>query len=163
MQSKVQITAVVLSCLLFLSDGVPTAYEAIQAYGFPIGIVPIGVTHYDLDETTGKFNAYMNASCSFSLEGSYQLKYSSVISGFIRQNKLTDLSGVKVKVLFIWLSIVEVRRNADKLELPLLILGLIISLYARKVAVDWIAMLWILFLRFKPRFLLEKYPLIRRC
>ncbi|XP_042061540.1 uncharacterized protein LOC121805657 [Salvia splendens] len=111
----------------------------------------------------------MNASCSFSLEGSYQLKYSSVISGYIRQNKLTDLSGVKVKVLFIWLSIVEVTRNADKLqlELHLLILGFIISLYARNVAVDWIAMLWmgktfLLFLRFKPRFLLEKDPPIRR-
>ncbi|KAL1542632.1 hypothetical protein AAHA92_19691 [Salvia divinorum] len=111
-------TAAVLS-LLFLSEaaaGVTTAYEVIQAYGFPVGILPIGVTHYDLDETTGKFNAYMNGSCSFSLEGSYKLKYSSVISGYIRKNKLTDLSGVKVKVLFIWLSIVEVRRNGDKLE-----------------------------------------------
>ncbi|XP_057782281.1 uncharacterized protein LOC131000411 [Salvia miltiorrhiza] len=123
MQSKVQMSAgrgVVLSLILVVvltgAVAVPTAYEVIQGYGFPIGILPKGVTHYDLDESSGKFNAYMNGSCSFSLEGSYQLKYSSVISGYIYKDKLTNLSGVKVKVLFVWLNIVEVRRNADKLE-----------------------------------------------
>lgn len=87
-----------------------------QAYGFPAGILPKGVTHYDLDESTGKFSVYWNGTCSFSLEGSYQLKYNSVISGYIYKNKLTKLSGVSVKVLFVWLNIVEVRRKGDNLE-----------------------------------------------
>lgn len=123
MQSKLQrsvIAAVVLS-LLFLSNAgglaaASTAYEVIQGFDFPVGILPKGVTHYDLDESTGKFNAYMNGSCSFSLEGSYQLRYNSVISGYIYKDKLTSLSGVSVKVLFVWLNIVEVRRKGDNLE-----------------------------------------------
>ncbi|XP_047966787.1 uncharacterized protein LOC125211126 [Salvia hispanica] len=116
MQWNIQTSIAVLS-LLFLSGGAaPTAYDAIQSYGFPIGILPKGVTLYDLDDSTGKFNAYINGSCSFSLEGSYQLNYKSVISGYIRKDKLTNLSGVQVKVLFVWLSIVEVRKNGDKLE-----------------------------------------------
>ncbi|KAL3827812.1 hypothetical protein ACJIZ3_016614 [Penstemon smallii] len=110
-------------CLLLLAAAAatatataPTAYEVIQSYDFPVGILPKGITHYDLDTSSGKFNAYWNGSCSFSLEGSYQLKYKSKISGNIYKGKLTNLSGVSVKVLFLWLNIVEVRRNGDNLE-----------------------------------------------
>ncbi|KAL2507633.1 hypothetical protein Fot_31280 [Forsythia ovata] len=94
----------------------PTAYEVLQSYDFPVGILPEGVTHYEFNRTTGKFNAYFNSSCSFSLEGSYQLKYKSKISGHISKDKLTGLSGVTVKVLFLWLNIVEVKRNGEKLD-----------------------------------------------
>lgn len=94
----------------------PTAYDLLQSYGFPVGILPKGVKGYDLDRTTGKFSLYLNGSCSFSLEGSYQLKYKSTVSGHIAKNKLTNLSGVSVKVLFLWLNIVEVDRSDDDIE-----------------------------------------------
>ncbi|MFX6536517.1 DUF538 domain-containing protein, partial [Acinetobacter baumannii] len=106
--------------LLFLTTvtgaAATTAYDIIQSYNFPVGILPIGVTHYDLDTSSGKFNAYWNGSCSFSLEGSYQLRYKSRISGNIYKNKLTNLSGVSVKVLFLWLNIVEVSVHGDNLQ-----------------------------------------------
>ncbi|XP_010456044.1 PREDICTED: uncharacterized protein LOC104737542 [Camelina sativa] len=94
----------------------PTAYSLLQSYNFPVGILPKGVVAYDLDTTTGKFHAYFNNSCSFSLVGSYQLNYKSTISGYISENKLKKLTGVKVKVLFLWLNIVEVIRNGDEME-----------------------------------------------
>ncbi|XP_010556732.1 PREDICTED: uncharacterized protein LOC104825967 [Tarenaya hassleriana] len=96
------------------ADG-SSAYTVLQSYNFPVGILPQGVVGYDLDRSTGKFHAYFNDSCSFSLEGSYQLNYKSTISGYISPNKLTKLTGVKVKVLFLWLNIVEVVRNGDEL------------------------------------------------
>ncbi|EYU22680.1 hypothetical protein ABFS82_10G104700 [Erythranthe guttata] len=94
----------------------PTAYKAIESYGFPVGILPKGVTNYDLDTSSGKFNAYLNGSCSFSLEGSYELKYKPKISGYIYKDKLTNLSGVSVKVYFVWLNIVEVKRSGENLD-----------------------------------------------
>ncbi|CAN8295862.1 unnamed protein product [Cochlearia groenlandica] len=95
----------------------PTAYTLLQRYNFPVGILPKGVLSYDLDESRGQFHAYFDKSCSFALQdSSYQLEYKSTISGYISQNKITKLTGVKVKVLFVWLSIVEVIRNGDKLE-----------------------------------------------
>ncbi|GFZ07179.1 hypothetical protein Acr_19g0001160 [Actinidia rufa] len=74
------------------------------------------VTGYELDESTGKFSAYLNGSCSFTLEGSYQLSYKSTIGGFISRGKLTGLEGVKVKLLFVWVDIVEVSRSGEDLE-----------------------------------------------
>ncbi|KAL7125644.1 hypothetical protein ABFS83_14G130400 [Erythranthe nasuta] len=111
-------TAAFILFVFFLSATAtaPTAYEAIESYGFPVGILPKGVTRYDLDTSSGKFNAYLNGSCSFSLEGSYELKYKPEISGYIYKDKLTNLSGVSVKLYFVWLNIVEVKISGQNLE-----------------------------------------------
>ncbi|KAI4304531.1 hypothetical protein MLD38_040027 [Melastoma candidum] len=98
------------------SSSPPTAYDALKAYNFPEGILPKGVTGYDLDPSTGRFSLYLNSSCSFSLEGSYQLRYQPVITGVVSPNRLSNLGGVSVKVLFLWLNIVEVVRAGDELE-----------------------------------------------
>ncbi|CAO2824382.1 unnamed protein product [Amaranthus hypochondriacus] len=98
------------------SDQKLSAYDALKTFNFPMGILPKGALGYDLNEKTGNFKAFLNGSCSFSLEGSYQLNYKSTINGFISKNKLTNLSGVSVKVFFMWLNIVEVRRVGDELE-----------------------------------------------
>lgn len=93
-----------------------TAYQVLQEYDLPIGLLPKGALSYELDSTTGRFSASLNGSCSFSLEGSYQLKYKSTIKGYISKDRLRDLSGVSVKVLFFWLNIVEVVRRGDELQ-----------------------------------------------
>ncbi|XP_019053563.1 PREDICTED: uncharacterized protein At5g01610-like [Nelumbo nucifera] len=111
-----------LLCLAFLLtpltavDDTPTAYEVLKDYDFPVGLLPKGVLGYDLDKTTGKFSVNLNGTCSFSLEGSYQLKYRSTINGYISQGKLTKLQGISVKVFFFWVNIVEVTRYGDELE-----------------------------------------------
>ncbi|KAK4789360.1 hypothetical protein SAY86_020679 [Trapa natans] len=92
------------------------AYEALQEFNFPEGILPKGVTGYELDRDSGKFRAFLGGSCSFSLEGSYQLRYKPTIGGYISENRLTSLTGVSVKILFLWLNIVEVTRAGDELE-----------------------------------------------
>ncbi|KAH7847119.1 hypothetical protein Vadar_022114 [Vaccinium darrowii] len=93
-----------------------TAYDLLSDYGFPAGILPIGVTGYDLDKSTGKFSAYFNGTCSFSLEGSYELSYKPSIGGYLTKGRLSNLEGVKVKLFWIWVDIVEVRRSGNDLE-----------------------------------------------
>jgi hypothetical protein len=92
-----------------------TAYEVLEEYGFPVGILPKGVLGYELDSSTGKFSAYLNATCTFSID-SYKLKYQSTITGVLAEDKITSLSGVKVKVLLFWLKIVKVTLVDDELE-----------------------------------------------
>ncbi|KAH0470598.1 hypothetical protein IEQ34_000321 [Dendrobium chrysotoxum] len=99
-----------------ISDGSSSAYDALQSYNFPIGLLPKGAVGYDLDNSTGDFLVYFNGTCSFSLEGSYQLGYQSSISGRISTNRLSNLKGVRVKVILFWINIVEVVRIGDELE-----------------------------------------------
>ncbi|KAJ4719410.1 Protein of unknown function, DUF538 [Melia azedarach] len=103
--------------------GKPTAYEVLEDYNFPVGILPKGVLDYDLESSTGKFSAFFNGSCSFSLEGSYQLKYKSTIKGNISRGKLSSLEGVSVKLLFFWVDIIEVSRHGDSLDFSVGIAG----------------------------------------
>ena len=97
-------------------DGHRTAYEILRDYHFPEGLLPKGIIGYDLDPSTGQFHAYLNGTCSFALEGSYELKYKSTFGGYISKGRINSLSGVSVKVLLFWLNIVEVIRNGDEIE-----------------------------------------------
>uniref|UniRef100_A0A0D9WFM9 Peptidase A1 domain-containing protein n=1 Tax=Leersia perrieri TaxID=77586 RepID=A0A0D9WFM9_9ORYZ len=108
----------------------PTAYEILESYDFPVGILPKGVTSYTLDESTGDFTVKLDtgsssssATCDFAIQGSYSLRYDATITGRISADRLTALRGVSVKVLFFWLSIVEVTRRGDQLEFSVGILS----------------------------------------
>lgn len=98
-----------------IGDGSLTAYEILQQYDFPIGILPTGVESYELNRNTGKFAVYFGGSCSFTIEG-YNLKYNKKITGTISNDRLSNLSGVQVKILLFWLNIVEVTHKGDNLE-----------------------------------------------
>lgn len=97
------------------ADDTLTVYEVLQEYDFPIGLLPGAVTSYKLDNSTGKFSVYLNETCTFKID-SYELKYKTTITGVISKDKISSLSGIKVKVLFLWLSIVKVTRDDDELE-----------------------------------------------
>lgn len=117
-------TSMGLLCIIFLllvssgarGDNSETAYEVLQEYDFPIGLLPKSVLGYTIDRTTGKFSVYLEDTCSFSIE-SYDLKYKPTITGVITKGKISDLSGISVKVLILWLNIVEVTRQGDELRL----------------------------------------------
>ncbi|KAK1279218.1 hypothetical protein QJS04_geneDACA007220 [Acorus gramineus] len=95
-----------------------TVYDLLQTYNFPIGLLPKGITDYDLDPATGKFTVRLNSTCGFALQGtSYSLRYRTTVTGKISRNRISDLTGVNVKVLFFWLNVVEVERDGDYLDL----------------------------------------------
>ncbi|RDX97197.1 hypothetical protein CR513_20056, partial [Mucuna pruriens] len=97
------------------ASGALTAYEMLESFHFPEGILPKGVTGYELERSSGKFRADLNGSCSFALEGSYKLSYQPTITGYISDGRLTELRGISVKVLFFWLNIIDVTRVGDDL------------------------------------------------
>ncbi|KAM0921929.1 hypothetical protein ACQ4PT_006491 [Festuca glaucescens] len=94
-----------------------TAYEALADFDFPPGIIPKGVVSYTLDNATGDFTAQLDtkSTCEFSIQGSYSLRYKPNISGRISVDRLTNLEGVSVKILFFWVNIIEVTRSGDNL------------------------------------------------
>ncbi|KMZ57263.1 hypothetical protein ZOSMA_87G00050 [Zostera marina] len=88
-----------------------TAYDWLQRFNFPIGILPLGVTGYLLKDT-GSFEVYwgnMKDACTFLVnEGEYELKYKQEITGTIKTEVIEDLKGVSVKFLFLWIRITDV-------------------------------------------------------
>ncbi|WOL04114.1 hypothetical protein Cni_G12835 [Canna indica] len=89
----------------------PTAYELLEKYDFPRGILPEGVQSYLL-LSDGSFDVYFAADCEFGVAG-YTLRYSRKVSGKVQPGKLTDLKGVSVKLLFLWIGIDKVEVTDD--------------------------------------------------
>jgi hypothetical protein len=113
------------SCTLIQQQQQPnklTAYDLLMEYGFPMGLLPKGAIGYSLNRETGQFSVYFEKTCSFTIE-SYTLSYKSTISGVISQNRLYKLKGVSVKIVLLWLSIVEVSRRGDDIEFSVGITG----------------------------------------
>ncbi|EHA8589741.1 hypothetical protein COCNU_scaffold012153G000060 [Cocos nucifera] len=97
-----------------LSDA-PTAYEVLERFNFPRGILPEGVQSYLLSED-GTFEVYLSGNCEFKVTSSYLLRYKRKITGTVKSGTLDDLNGVSVRVLFFWFGINEVVRSGDELD-----------------------------------------------
>ncbi|CAH8305334.1 unnamed protein product [Eruca vesicaria subsp. sativa] len=93
-----------------------TAYDVVQKYKLPRGILPEGVIDYKLNNKTGFFKVYFNNTCRFPIE-EYKVKFQPIVSGFIKNGRISRLMGVSVKVLYFWLSIGEVTSDGQELEL----------------------------------------------
>ena len=118
-----------LVCLLFLltaaaaaatvsaaAAGNLTAYEMLERYMFPRGILPQGVRRYVL-HPDGSFEVFFQGGgCEFRVGGRYLLRYERRIAGTARAGSIRGLRGVSVKVLFLWLGIDEVDRAGDQLS-----------------------------------------------
>ncbi|XP_022757953.1 uncharacterized protein LOC111305054 [Durio zibethinus] len=104
-----------LPALFASADEKLSAYQVLQKYNFPSGILPQGVVGYELNRDTGEFSAYLSGTCNFAID-SYELSYKSTIQGVISPGRITKLKGVSVKVLFFWVNIVEVIHDGDKME-----------------------------------------------
>lgn len=98
------------------SELLPTAYQVLQGYDFPAGLLPEGVKGYYLDSTTGKFSTYFNDNCTFS-QGQYQLQFKSTIQGYISKGRLSSLDGVSVTFLRVSINIVEIVRQGNDINI----------------------------------------------
>ncbi|XP_010245552.1 PREDICTED: uncharacterized protein LOC104589038 [Nelumbo nucifera] len=92
----------------------PTAYEMLEKFNFPKGILPEGVKGYVLHDDN-RFEVFLDGDCEFEVEG-YSLYYKSKITGTVGFGSLKDLDGVTVKVLFMWLGITEVNRGNGNID-----------------------------------------------
>ncbi|XP_073013551.1 uncharacterized protein [Typha latifolia] len=97
-----------------LSDS-PTAYQMLERFNFPRGILPEGVRSYQLRQD-GSFEVYLSSDCEFEVSGKYLLRYKRKIAGKVQSGSLEELNGVSVKVLFLWIGIDKVQRNGDELS-----------------------------------------------
>ncbi|KAJ0238647.1 hypothetical protein HA466_0238250 [Hirschfeldia incana] len=91
-------------------DSISTVYELLPKYGLPSGLLPDSVTKFTLSDD-GRFVVYLAKPCE--IEFDYRVRYDETVSGRISYGSITELKGIQVKRLFIWLDVDEI-----KVDLP---------------------------------------------
>ncbi|KAL1189182.1 hypothetical protein V5N11_032596 [Cardamine amara subsp. amara] len=91
-------------------DSISTVYELLPKYGLPSGLLPNTVTNFTISDD-GRFVVHLSKSCY--IEFDYLVYYETTISGRIGYGAITELKGIQVKRLFIWLDVDEI-----KVDLP---------------------------------------------
>ncbi|XP_071713988.1 uncharacterized protein At5g01610-like [Rutidosis leptorrhynchoides] len=106
-------------CVLFSSSangqGPQTAYQVLQDYNLPTGLLPQTVIGHSLNRTDGQFLVNINGGCHIYAAG-FQVKYDPTMTAVISKDRLSYIHGVKVKLLF-WTRIMSVARFDDEIEL----------------------------------------------
>lgn len=93
----------------------PSAYEMLEGFGFPRGILPEGVTGYTYRPSDGAFEVFMGGDCEFEVDGGYRLTYRRRISGNVEGGSIRNLGGVSVRMfLFNWGIDRVVMEDADR-------------------------------------------------
>lgn len=80
-----------------------------------VGIFPRDATNYEFTEATGKLIVYIPAVCEVGYKDSSVLRFSTVVSGYLEKGKLTDIDGIKTKVM-IWVKVTAISSDGSKLH-----------------------------------------------
>ncbi|KAH9310326.1 hypothetical protein KI387_044731, partial [Taxus chinensis] len=81
--------------------------DLLQEHDLPKGLFPQDATNYEFDEETGKLTVFIPSLCEVGYKDSSVLRFATTVTGFLEKGKLTDIEGMKTKVV-IWVKVTSV-------------------------------------------------------
>ncbi|KAM5562927.1 hypothetical protein ABKV19_017889 [Rosa sericea] len=84
----------------------PSVYDVLLAHGLPMGLLPKGVTQFEIDEG-GRFQVYLDHACNAKFES--ELHYDRNVSGTLSYGRIGALSGISAQELFLWFPVKGIR------------------------------------------------------
>ncbi|XP_019162142.1 PREDICTED: uncharacterized protein At5g01610-like [Ipomoea nil] len=89
--------------------------ELLKEYELPIGIFPRDTTNYEFDEETRKLTVNIPSICEVGYKDSSVLRFNTTVTGCLDKGKLTDIDGIKTKVM-IWVKVSSITCDNSKLH-----------------------------------------------
>ncbi|XP_071711818.1 uncharacterized protein [Rutidosis leptorrhynchoides] len=78
----------------------PSIYDALNANGLPIGLLPKGITNFTIDPSNQRFEVHLNRSCNTKFETSVRFDWN--FAGVLSYGKMSNMSGIAAQDLFLW-------------------------------------------------------------
>lgn len=89
--------------------------ELLKEHDLPVGIFPRDATNYEFDEQTKKLTVFIPTICEVGYRDSSVLRFSTSVTGYLERGKLTDVEGLKTKVM-IWVKVTCITSEGSKLH-----------------------------------------------
>lgn len=89
--------------------------DLLKEYNIAIGIFPRDATNYEFNEETGKLTVFIPSICEVGYRDSSVLRFSTIVTGYLEKGKLSDIEGIKTKVM-IWVKVTSISADGAKLH-----------------------------------------------
>ncbi|KAL3622741.1 hypothetical protein CASFOL_032023 [Castilleja foliolosa] len=89
--------------------------ELLKEYDLAIGLFPRDATNYDFDEETKRLTVHIPSTCEVCYRDQSVLRFSTAVSGYLEKGKLTEVEGMKTKVI-IWIKVSCIVSEESKLH-----------------------------------------------
>lgn len=96
------------------SSAAEDIHDLLPKYGLPRGLLPDAVKSYSLS-TNGDFVVELTSECYVHF--SYLVYYERRITGRVSYGQITDINGIQVKKLFLWVSLSSIVAKPDASEI----------------------------------------------
>ncbi|KAK7247104.1 hypothetical protein RIF29_41981 [Crotalaria pallida] len=89
-------------------------HDVISDYGFPKGILPNNAISYTIFSNTSSFSIDLQSQCYVHFDD-HLVYYNTHITGKLSYGSVTDVSGIQVKSLFVWIPVTGIKVDRDDL------------------------------------------------
>ncbi|PKI51444.1 hypothetical protein CRG98_028155 [Punica granatum] len=91
--------------------------EILKEHNLPGGLFPNDATNYDFDENTGYLTVILPGPCEVQYKDSSQLRFNTSVSGYLEKGKMTNIEGMKTKMVMIWVKVTLIAvEGSDKVQ-----------------------------------------------
>lgn len=94
-------------CTFVKCSNSTTIYDELRAKGLPVGLLPKGITRYEINGSSGEFQVWMEEPCNAKFEN--EVHYDPNIKGTLDYGKIGELSGMTAQELFLWFPVKGIR------------------------------------------------------
>lgn len=81
--------------------------ELLFEYDLPRGLFPKNILNYEFDESTGQLVVHLPFPCEVGYRDQSVLRFSQKVTAILRPGSLTDIEGLKTKIIF-WVKVTAV-------------------------------------------------------
>jgi len=89
--------------------------ELLKEHGLPVGLFPREATNYELAPETRRLTVYIPSPCEVGYRDGSELRFDAMVSGTLGEGRLTEVEGIKTKVL-VWARVTAVKADAAKVH-----------------------------------------------
>ncbi|XP_021773237.1 uncharacterized protein LOC110737168 [Chenopodium quinoa] len=94
-------------------NGSQDIHDILPEFNLPKGIIPDGVKSYTLSNQDGSFTVNMEHPCYVKFLDEQLVYYNKVIKGKLSYGKVSHVSGIQAKKLFIWVPVSGMEMDTD--------------------------------------------------
>ncbi|CAH9087225.1 unnamed protein product [Cuscuta epithymum] len=81
--------------------------DLLKRHNLPVGLFPEKIISFEYDKLTSKLIVHLPSPCEVTFGDRSAVRYSTRVKAILRNNKLTDVEGMRIKVL-LWVNVTGV-------------------------------------------------------